>query len=228
MSYVVATIKPWNINNFHKRNFNENWHLITSPEEYNLIRDLKPRYVFFPHWSWMIPQDIYKNYECVIFHMTDLPFGRGAEPLQHLISRGLKETMVSAIQCEQSVDSGNIYMKRPMSLYGNAEEIYMRCSDIIFEMIQEIATKELKAEVEQFGKPTYFVKRVEKDCQIPDISDLQRIFDCIRMQDAETYQSSYIETEYLRFEFTRANIRSNCIEANVIIKLRGRNANIIA
>ncbi len=42
---------------------------------HDLFMELKPRYVFFPHWSHIIPQDIYENFECVIFHMTDFPFG---------------------------------------------------------------------------------------------------------------------------------------------------------
>ena len=32
-------------------------------------------------------QEIHENYKCIIFHMTDLPFGRGGSPLQNLISR---------------------------------------------------------------------------------------------------------------------------------------------
>lgn len=32
---------------------------------------IAPRYVFFPHWSWMIPREIYSANECVVFHMTE-------------------------------------------------------------------------------------------------------------------------------------------------------------
>ena len=220
MNYVVATIKPWNITNFHKQGWGDNWRLITSKEEYNVIRQLNPRYVFFPHWSWVVPKDIYEDFECIIFHMTNLPFGRGAEPLQHLISCGLKETMLSAIRCVEGIDAGDIYMKRPLSLHGTAEEIYMRCSDMVFEMIQEISGKELKADIKQSGESVYFSKRTEEDCRIPDTKDLNRIYDWIRMQDAETYCSAFMETYNLRLEFNRASLRADCIEANVKIKLR--------
>ena len=54
------------------------------------LEQAKPRYVFFPHWSHIIPEDIHGAFECVIFHMTDLPFGRGGSPLQNLIARGIK------------------------------------------------------------------------------------------------------------------------------------------
>ena len=42
--------------------------------------------------------------------MTDLPFGRGGSPLQNLIVRGYKETMLSAIKCVGEVDAGPIYI----------------------------------------------------------------------------------------------------------------------
>jgi methionyl-tRNA formyltransferase len=219
-NYIVATIKPWNIQNFKRRNFGSNWYLITSKDLYSHVKFLKPRYIFFPHWSWMIPAEIYEHYECVIFHMTDLPFGRGAEPLQHLIMRGLKETMVSAIRCVKDIDAGNIYMKRPMSLYGSAEAIYRRCSDICFDMIEMIAYMELKADKPQVGEPVYFTKRTVEDCRLPDVNDLDKVYDAIRCQDAESYQPTFMDTDNLRFEFTNAVLKSDYIEVSTKIKVR--------
>ena len=37
------------------------------------IRSMSPSWIFFPHWSFMIPKSIYQNWKCVVFHMTDLP-----------------------------------------------------------------------------------------------------------------------------------------------------------
>jgi methionyl-tRNA formyltransferase len=54
-----------------------------------MLAALDPRYVFFPHWSHRIDSAIFERFECVIFHMTDLPFGRGGSPLQNLIARGI-------------------------------------------------------------------------------------------------------------------------------------------
>ena len=65
--------------------------------------------------------------------MTDLPYGRGGSPLQNLIVRGKKDTMLSAIQVEKELDAGAIYMKMPLSLEGSAAQILRRASNIIFE-----------------------------------------------------------------------------------------------
>lgn len=66
------------------------------PEKLEL---LLPKFIFFPHWSWLIPEDIHTRFECVVFHMTDLPYGRGGSPLQNLIVRGHKETKLTALRC---------------------------------------------------------------------------------------------------------------------------------
>lgn len=78
---VIATIKSWNMENFKKLKKTVkgyNFVLIKNKEglTYGRLKVLNPLFVFFPHWSWIIPQEIYDNFECVVFHMTDLPFGR--------------------------------------------------------------------------------------------------------------------------------------------------------
>jgi len=128
---VVATIKSWNIQNFkHLRDkFSDIYDFVLIENQ----SELSPRFVFFPHWSWIIPNEIYDSFECVLFHMTDLPFGRGGSPLQNLIVRGFENTKISALQVSEELDAGLIYLKKDLSLHGTAEEIFLRASDIIFK-----------------------------------------------------------------------------------------------
>ena len=51
-----------------------------------------------------IPTEIFTSFECIVFHMTDLPYGRGGSPLQNLIVRGHKKTKVSALKVVKEVD----------------------------------------------------------------------------------------------------------------------------
>lgn len=177
---------------------------------------IDPRFVFFPHWSWKIPAEVFEHFECVIFHMTDLPYGRGGSPLQNLIARGHKETMLSALRCEEGVDAGPIYLKRPLSLLGSAEEILLRASDLIETMIKEIAATKQEA-IPQSGEPVYFRRRQAKEGNLSLLSDLNQVFDYIRMLDAEGYPAAFIETEHFRFEFTRASMKAEGILADVRI-----------
>ena len=90
------------------------------------LNELRPRYVFFPHWSWKIPQAVFDKFECIIFHMTDVPFGRGGSPLQNLIVRGIQNTKLTALRCAAEMDAGDVYLKCDLSLEGSAEQILRR------------------------------------------------------------------------------------------------------
>nr|WP_315055742.1 methionyl-tRNA formyltransferase [uncultured Lysinibacillus sp.] len=187
--------------------------------EYSNIKSLMPVYIFFPHWSYKIPKEIYENFECIIFHMTDLPFGRGGSPLQNLISRGIYETKISALRCVEAFDAGPIYLKWPLSLYGNAEEIYLRASDIISDMIKVIIKNELQP-IEQKGEETYFTRRKAHESNIEQLNSLQKVFDYIRMLDAEGYPLAFLETDFLKLEFSRASIKKDHITADVKITVK--------
>lgn len=187
--------------------------------EISKLLEFSPRYIFFPHWSWIIPMEIYEKFECVIFHMTDLPYGRGGSPLQNLIVRGHKETKLCALRCVKELDAGPIYMKLPLSLLGSAEEILQNAAKLTEIMIKKIIFEQPKP-VDQTGNPTDFQRRLPKDCDLAHLTELEKIYDFIRMLDADGYPSAFIETEHLKFEFTHAAFDRNLVEAKVKITRR--------
>jgi methionyl-tRNA formyltransferase len=178
-----------------------------------------PSYVFFPHWSWKIPAEVYDRFECVIFHMTDVPYGRGGSPLQNLIVRGHESTMLSALRCVAEMDAGPVYLKRPLSLLGTAEEILMRAGDLIGEMIVEIATTG-PAPVAQSGEVVAFRRRTPADGALDDVATLAQAYDLIRMLDADGYPRAFADVGPFRLEFDRASLRLGEILADVRIRLR--------
>jgi len=206
-SYVVATVKPWNIDVFHERHTGlpGSWHLMQSKEELSAdrIREIGPRYVFFPHWSWKVPPEIFEHVECVCFHMTDLPFGRGGSPLQNLISRGFKETKMSAIRMEDGMDTGPIYMKRPLGLDGSAEEIFRRAGSLVWDMITEMVKTEPECHP-QSGDGEVFTRRTPDESALPASCSLSELYDHIRMLDAPTYPRAYLKFGEWRLEFSSA------------------------
>lgn len=228
-NYVVATIKPWNIEQFYSysKKLSGNWHLITEPGQLKLDRleQIKPRYLFFPHWSHKVPKTIYERYECVCFHETDLPFGRGGSPLQNLISRGYCETMITALKMTEELDAGPVYFKKPLSLYGLAEEIFLRASRIVQDMIFSIAENEPTPTI-QFGEVTVFDRRTPEQSLISGkIEDIEKLFDHIRMLDAEGYPKAFIEYGNFKIIFTRPALRTGRIEATVNITKRKDSSN---
>ena len=222
MDYVVATIHSWNITNFEQIKYRgkDSWHLITEKEglTFEVLEKIKPRFIFIPHWSWIIPEKIWSNFECVVFHMTDLPYGRGGTPLQNLILNGHTETNISALRVDAGVDTGDIYIKEPMSLDGSAQEIYERLSDIIFsKMIPDIIKGE-PAPKKQSGEVVEFKRRTKEDLEMPENLPLKKQYDFIRMLDAKGYPHAYVKRGVYRYELTNAKIVKNeCLKANVKI-----------
>lgn len=180
---------------------------------------IKPRYVFFPHWSWKIPADVFENFECVIFHMTDVPFGRGGSPLQNLIVRGFKETTLTALRCVAEMDGGDVYMKRPLSLAGTAEEILRRAGELTGDMIRDIL-RDNPTPVPQTGEVTAFRRRTPQEGDIGGLDTLEQVHDHIRMLDADGYPPAFLETGSLRLEFGGASLRPDAVEAIVRITRR--------
>ena len=184
---------------------------------FKALQELRPEYVFLAHWSWMLPADVYTNFECVVFHMSDVPYGRGGSPLQNLIVRGHTETVISALRCEKDVDAGPVYLKRPLSLEGTAEEILRRASDVVEAMMLEIVRTRPEPQP-QSGDVVLFKRRRPQDGSLSALGNLSTIYDYIRMLDADGYPPAFLETEQLRLEFTGARLTGDSVVANVRIR----------
>ncbi len=220
--YLVAGCKSW-----HRRVFDEilsrlggDWHYVGDREQLSLarIRELRPRYIFFLHWSWKVPEEILEEVECVCFHMTDVPYGRGGSPLQNLIVRGHRETRLTALRMTSELDAGPVYLKRSLSLEGGAEEIYLRASALSAEMIQQIARDEMHA-LPQTGVAVNFKRRKPEESQIAKLDSLEQLHDFIRMLDAEGYPRAFLSHDGYRFEFSRSALYDGQFVADVHITL---------
>ena len=212
---IIATVKSWNIERakaLQKQYAGVHDIVVyTSKEEFTLenVRDFNPNYIFMPHWSYLVSDEITDNWACVVFHMTDLPYGRGGSPLQNLIVRGHKETKISAIQVTKKLDGGPVYMKRPLSLAGSAQEIFVRCADIVFQEMIPLLLSEKMTPKPQEGEPVVFKRRKPEEGQITSDMELDKIYDYIRMLDAEGYPRAYMEFGGYRLEFENAGLSAD-------------------
>jgi methionyl-tRNA formyltransferase len=151
--------------------------------------------------------------------MTDLPFGRGGSPLQNLIAMGYSSTKLSAIDCGESLDAGAVYLKRDLSLAGTADEIMLRASDVMAEMIDALLREEPTPQP-QTGAVVSFKRRSARDGNLGAAADLTTAFDYIRMLDGEGYPKAFAEIGNLRLEFSRASLKSGELLADVRITKR--------
>jgi methionyl-tRNA formyltransferase len=227
---IIATIKEWNISNYFKlKNIytnKYNFHLITTKDELTAINidKLKPKYIFFPHWSWIIPKNIYDNFNCIVFHMTDLPYGRGGSPLQNLIAQGIYNTKVSALKVDDGLDAGDIYLKEDFNISsGNAQEIFTKLSMIIFnKMIPKLLLLD-KLPQKQVGKIVNFKRRTPAQSDINTLNNksLDKLYDFVRMLDGEGYPKAFYELENLKFEYMDIEKKHNKLIGRFEVTING-------
>src|SRR3989338_5920724 len=194
---VIAAIHPWNIARAKKWRVPKGFRKVVITRKEDLtpetLRRIRPRYVFFPHWSWIIPEDVWKNFECIVFHMTDLPFGRGGSPLQNLLVRGIYKTKVSALRVGGGLDTGPIYTKRPLDLSkGSAAELYAKLSKITFSMMSALVKKRPTPRAQR-GRAVSFHRRAPAMSHIPANLTNRQLYDFIRMLDAPGYPFAFLE-----------------------------------
>lgn len=220
--YILLSSKPW-----HKKLFQDlskikstKWVFINDKNKFNFsnVKKINPEIIFIPHWSEIIDYEIFTRYNCVVFHMTDLPYGRGGSPLQNLIVRKIKKTKISALKVEKGIDTGPIYLKADLSLEGTALEIFKRSVPIIKRMILKIMNSDIQP-TKQNGKIVKFKRRKPSDGNLKELLELEDAYDFIRMLDVESYPNAFLENNELKYSFYNAKFdkKNNIIEANVRI-----------
>lgn len=184
--------------------------------------NLKQCKIFFVHWSWIVEPSILDNFECICFHMTDLPYGRGGSPLQNLIIRGHTNTKITAIRMTNILDAGPIYSKRSLSLDGSAHEIFVRASKVCIEMALDIVQMN-PTPIEQKGEVTVFRRLGKNDNKIDfENADIDKIYDIIRMLDASGYPSAWVEIGQYILEFSNGKKKNGVIEGHYKISQKSQ------
>jgi len=222
-NFIIASSRRWNRRFFDdiKKNSIHNFFWVESDKSLRHILKVKKdiRYIFFFHWNTILSKEIYSEYECVCFHMTDLPYGRGGSPLQNLIKLGFKKTKISAFKMDNGIDSGPIYCKKDLSLDGNARDIYLRCSKASVEIINWIIKKNPKPK-KQNGNIFKFDRRTPEMSEIDNNINFNKLYDHIRMLDAPGYPKAFIQLKDFIIEFDNAKKNDQTIIAKATIKLK--------
>lgn len=217
---VIACSKKWFLINKKTLNLTKkkNVFFIKDKNKLNLkkLKKIKPTKIFFPHWSFKVPDEIIKNYECICFHTAPLPFGRGGSPIQNLILRGFLTSPVCALKMTDTIDGGPIYLKRNVSLKGNLSEIFNRISNVINTMIIHLIKKKVIPK-KQKGKIYYFERLNYKEGFLKQDLSLSKIYDKIRMLDSDQYPKAFIDLKNTKIELTNANFKEGIIKCDAKI-----------
>ncbi len=209
--YFIFTKKIWLKKNF---DYLKNKKIIIRNKlSIKEIYRLKPKFLFFIHWSKYIPPKIFKNFLCIQFHTSDLPFGRGGSPVQNLILMGKKKTKITAFKVESEVDSGPYCMKRKINLNGNAENIFRNIEKISINMINSMVNMSSIKFKKQRGKITYFKRRRKNESEFnknkKKLNSLIKINDFIRALDAEGYPKANLTFKNFKILLSNSKIYKN-------------------
>lgn len=217
-TYVIAASRLWDQAVFESiiSKWPGRWVLAAGPAAltFDWLATIAPRRIFFLHWSWKVPADIVDSYECVGFHMTDLPYGRGGSPLQNLVVRGHSITKLSAFRLTEVMDAGPVYLKADLALNGPAHEIYARAAALSAMLIQQIVRDDLTP-APQVGTPVAFRRRRPEESEMPESAPARVLYDHIRMLDADGYPHAFIRRGDYRYEFTNAQLDGDVLTAFV-------------
>lgn len=216
---IFASCKSWHKPLFEslKSKFELNWIYVSTPSELEGVIDaVNLKYIFFLHWNWLVPETIWKRHECVCFHMTDVPYGRGGSPLQNLILAGHKETKLTALRMVSEMDAGPVYTKRPLQLEGRAQEIYVKAGALSGDIIEWMIENE-PVPIDQEGEAVFFKRRKPEQSRLPEMGSLPSTYDFIRMLDADGYPHAFIDHGELILKLSKAKLENGRLIAEVEI-----------
>ena len=196
-------------------------HIYMTPDELEGSINSDIDVIFFPHWSWLVPDNILSKFVCVCFHSTPLPYGRGGSPVQNMVLNGHENTEVVALKMTKQIDAGPIYMRKAVSLIGGGEEVFRRIYKTSISMMSELV-KELPTPQEQNSEDVFkFKRRQPSDSEMLMTESIERIFDKIRILDIEGYPPAFLEIGDYRLTFTHPVMKmSGEIDAHIKISRR--------
>jgi len=161
------------------------------------LRDFRPDLVLFYGWSWIISDDLLKDYTCLMLHPSPLPLYRGGSPIQNQIIAGETSSKVSIFVMNNEIDAGDILAQNELSLEGSLDEIFCRIEQIGAQLTLQILREGLNPVPQDPTRATFCRRRKPEDSEIT-LAELQErdakyLYNKIRML-ADPYPNAFIRT----------------------------------
>lgn len=216
MTYLFCAYRDWALELYDKlAKRYKSIILIKNPKKlsYDHIKKVKPKLIFFPDWSWIIPSKIISEFQCICFHESNLPKFRGGSPLQNQIIRGVTKTKTSAFLMTEGIDQGHILLQKDLSLEGSLRNIFDRMIKNDYEMIVKIIQGEYSLK-KQKGKPSFFRRRKPEESELDNLDYSKRyLYDFIRML-ADPYPNAFIKIGKRKIVFKSVDFNGKYLKFN--------------
>jgi len=161
--------------------------------------DINVDLILFIGWSWILPDEVTKNYLCVGIHPSDLPHYKGGSPIQNQIINGVAKSKVTLFTLSPKLDGGDIWLKEDVNFLGNN-------MNEIFNSIVNASTRLLNSFFNQYPdiKPikqnpdqgSYFKRRKPNESKLSNERlmkmNTKELYDFIRCL-TDPYPNAYYE-----------------------------------
>jgi|TARA_B100001964_G_scaffold169000_1_gene185772 methionyl-tRNA formyltransferase len=218
--YLFCAYRDWALKLFQKlKKKYPDMYLLSSPKKLtiNYLKRKKPEIIFFPDWSWIIPNEIISNYKCICFHESNLPKFRGGSPIQNQIIRGITKTKTTAFIMNEKIDAGDIILQKDLSLEGSIQEIFSRMSENDYSLILKIMNGKYKRR-KQSGKPTTYSRRKPKESELKSLNhSVNYLYNFIRMLE-DPYPNAFIRIGKQKLIFKKAIYNNKKLSLEVKIE----------
>lgn len=172
-----------------------------SDHEINLVRKksqiLEGDILFLVSCSEIIDKNTRSAFKKIlVIHASDLPKGRGWSPYIWQIIEGAETIVISLLEANDKVDSGDIWAKKIVLLPKHAlwneinHLIFSAELDLLDFAVNNFHTVKPQPQ-DQDIQPTYYSKRTPKDSRINTEQSLSAQFDLIRICDPDRYPAFF-------------------------------------
>jgi len=175
---------------------------IVNPKKLKEVNLKKYDACFFYGWSWLVPEEIFKNHDCICLHPSPLPKYRGGSPLQHQIIAGEKDSAVTLFKISSGLDSGPIYYQEKFSLEGPLSLVFDRIVDVgsklTLQLIEDYSNNKIKLVEQNELEATTYKRRKPHESELTpqmlkNMTSIE-IFNFIRALD-DPYPNAYIQSK---------------------------------
>tara|TARA_R110002072_G_scaffold1989_3_gene16462 strand:+ start:25757 stop:26398 length:642 start_codon:yes stop_codon:yes gene_type:complete len=131
----------------------------------------------------------------LVVHESDLPKGKGMSPLTWQVIEGKSEIPIVLFEAQESLDSGDIYLKDTIQLNGTelVEELRERQGKKTFELVHQFLIQYPSIEGKaQAGNSTTYEKRTPKDSELDIHKSIAEQFNLLRVCDNDKYPAFFI------------------------------------
>ena len=144
----------------------------------------------------LIGADIRDQYRTTfVLHASDLPVGRGWSPHVWTVVNGGNEIVLSLLEAEDKIDSGDIWAQRRIPLQGH--ELYEEINAAVFQAEIELIEHaidhyaEIKKRAQDERAATYYPRRTPEDSRLEPDKSIAEQFDLLRVVDSERYPAFF-------------------------------------